>query len=511
MPLFSELDYDFSCPHRDGCPYLEGLSTHWVYKNYQSGRHQDCEQTKILEAVIQRLNDAEDRVKVLEKENAKLKAQNLALHRRQFKARRSPPAPPGPDAKTGKKKKRGAPAGHPGWQRAKPEKIDHTIVVAAPEVCPHCQSSNLQSVDKLSEHIQEDIVLEPRVVSTCFQHHQAYCPDCQRTVCQSGPGELPGSYIGPVAKSASTYLRHTLGVSHRKISRFFNEFFGLRFVPASSLGFDSQAARKGLPLYQDVHAKIQASSLAHADETFWRHDGQNFIVWYAGHQDLAYFNFTKHRSTLEAQALLGENFGGVLVADAYASYNGVHPRARQSCLAHLIRKAKELDQTLALLKPSFQEPRARLLCQKTADLFSRACHAAHLFQRGKLSAVQALAREKELRGELDGLCCHPLSHPTAESFRRRLLGTEQALFFTCLREPNVPPTNNQAEQSLRPIVIMRKVIQCTRGDAGLENHSVLHSLIQTARRQGRAVRQFLQTLLTDDAAAAQAALFRNTS
>jgi transposase len=366
-------------------------------------------------------------------------------------------------------------------------------------------------VSELSEHIQEDIVLEPRVVTTCFQHHQAYCPDCKRTVCQSGPGELLGSYIGPVAKSASTYLRHTLGVSHRKISRFFDEFFGLRFVPASSLGFDSQAARKGLPLYEDVHAKIQASSLAHADETFWRHDGQNHIVWYAGHQDLAFFNFTKHRSTLEAQDLLGNNFGGVLVADAYASYNGVHPRARQSCLAHLIRKAKELDQTLALLKPAFQEPAARLLCQKTADLFSRTCHAAHQFHRGELSADQAMAQEKEFRSELDDLCRRPLSHPIAESFRTRLLGPEQSLFFTCLREPNVPPTNNQAEQSLRPIVIMRKIIQCTRGDVGLVNHSVLHTLIQTARRQGRAVRNFLQTLLTDATETAQAALFRNTS
>ena len=75
----------------------------------------------------------------------------------------------------------------------------------------------------------------------------------------------------------------------------------------------------------------------------------------------------------------------------------------------------------------------------------------------------------------------------------------------------MPPTNNQAEQSLRPIVIMRKVLLCTRGEAGLENHSVLHTLIQTARRQGRDVRQFLETLLADNITTAQAALYRNTS
>jgi transposase len=314
-----------------------------------------------------------------------------------------------------------------------------------------------------------------------------------------------------VAKSTATYLRHTLGVSHRKITRFFHEFFGLRFVPAAALGFDSQAARKGRPLYEDVHSKIKASALVHADETFWRHDGQNFIVWYAGHQDLACFNFTQHRSTKEAQKLLGEHFGGILVADAYASYNGVHPRARQSCLAHLIRKAKELDQTLALLKPPLQEAPARQLCQKAAALFSRACHATHRFQRGEINARQAMAQEKEFRDELASLCRRPLAFTPAETFRQRLLGPEQALFFTCLREPDVPPTNNQAEQSLRPIVILRKVILCTRSQAGLENHSVLHTLIQTARRQGRDVRLFLETLLTANASTAQAALYRNTS
>ena len=514
MPSFSDLDYDFCCPHRDGCPYLEGLSTQWVWRNYQSGRHQNSQQARLLEEVTRALDQAEDRILTLEKENAQLKAQNLALHRRQFKAKfkgRRSVKTPSPEGKTGCKKKRGAPVGHPGWQRAKPTTIDHTVIVPAPVACPHCHRSDLQPVCQLSEHLQEDIVLEPRVVTTCYQHQQAFCPDCQRIISQSGPGELPGSYIGPVAKSTSTYLRHTLGISHRKISRFFNEFFGLRFVPASSLGFDSQAARKGLPLYEDVHEKVQASALAHADETYWRHDGQNIIVWYAGHQDLAFFNFTKHRSSAEAQELLGENFGGVLVADAYASYNGVHPRARQSCLAHLIRKAKEMDQTLALLKPAFADAPARLLCQNTADLFSRTCHAAHLFHSGELSAEQAMARQRELRGELAGLCRRTLSFAPAESFRQRLMGPEQELFFTCLREPNVPPTNNQAEQSLRPIVIMRKILLCTRGPAGMENHSVLHTLIQTARRQGRAVRQFLETLFVKDTPTAQAALYRNSS
>ena len=88
------------------------------------------------------------------------------------------------------------------------------------------------------------------------------------------------------------------------------------------------------------------------------------------------------------------------------------------------------------------------------------------------------------------------------------MGTEQKLLFTCFRHPEVPPTNNQAEQSLRPVVIMRKVIQGTRSQNGLENHSVLRSLFETAKRQGKKAQFFFLDLFTKPTAQAQAALYR---
>ena len=88
------------------------------------------------------------------------------------------------------------------------------------------------------------------------------------------------------------------------------------------------------------------------------------------------------------------------------------------------------------------------------------------------------------------------------------MGPVQAQFFTCFTRPGVPPTNNQAERSLRPVVIMRKVIHATRSPKGLENHSVLRSLFETARRQGRKAHEFFLDLFTKDTAQARAALYR---
>jgi len=483
MPEFKDLPDDFRCPYRDGCPYLEGLSTRWVFARYQEVAGTECQYEYQLEELNRELDEERRQRQQVELQNQQLQAQLHALHRRQFKGRRHPSTCP-----STQRKKRGAPVGHPPWQRPKPQHIDQVVSVAAPRSCPDCHCASLEPLSEIHEHLQEDIVLQPRTVVVCFRHGQAYCPQCDRNVWLPGPGEMPGAYIGPVTKATATYLRYQLHVPERKISQFFNDFFGLKFVPASAYGFERQAVRRGLPLYEDLRQKIRALSVAHADETSWRNEGNPYWAWYAGNPDLAFFHLDAHRSAEAAQSVLGERFRGTLVADAYASYNGIHPKDRQSCLAHIKTKAKELEQELALLKGKAADPDAGQFCRSIQAWVRTACQAHHRLSRGPWRAKTAKRQGRRLRQALRSLCATPLRYAKAEAFRKRLSGPEQKLLFTCFRRPQVPPTNNQAERSLRPLVIMRKIVQGTRSDKGLENHSVLRSLFETARRQGKNLR-----------------------
>ncbi len=507
MPEFKDLPDDFRCPYRDGCPYLEGLSTSWVWRERQDNGFLTSDYERQLEDLNHLLDEGQRQRQALELENQQLRAQLHALHRRQFKGR-SQPAGASPQAAPGERKKRGAPVGHPAWVRPKPKQIDFCFEVAAPRNCPECRSTDLEPVAETREHVQEDIVLEPRVVTTCYVHHQAHCPHCERDVMSLGPGELLGSYIGPAAKATAIYLRFELNVSDRKISRFFADFFGLKFVPASAYGFERQAVRRGQPIYQDLLEKVRSLAVAHADETTWRHDGQNYWVWYAGNQDLAAFRWDPHRTAEAAQELLGEKFSGVLVADAFASYNRVEPKDRQSCLSHIKTKAKEIGQELALLKGPAADPPAEQFCRDIQGWVHDACQAHHQLSPRPWRAKLAKAQERKLKSQLRRLCRQPLRYPKAEKLRQRLLGPEQRMLLTCFRRPGVPPTNNQAERSLRPVVIMRKVIQGTRSEKGLENHSVLRSLVETAKRQDKQAHRFLFDLFTKSTADAQAALYR---
>jgi hypothetical protein len=59
-----------------------------------------------------------------------------------------------------------------------------------------------------------------------------------------------------------------------------------------------------------------------------------------------------------------------------------------------------------------------------------------------------------------------------------------ASLFVFVTEPAVPPTNNAAERSLRPLVVSRKISGGTRSERGTTTKMTLASLFGTWRLQG---------------------------
>jgi transposase len=361
-----------------------------------------------------------------------------------------------------------------------------------------------------AEHIQEDIVIRPRTLVTRYLHGQAWCMRCNRPVVQASEGELLNAPIGPVAKSVAIYLRYRIGIPYRKTAELFRELFGLNFVPASAVGFDRKATARGAPIYEDLRDKIRASDLLHADETSWRSDGLGHFVWFAGNQNLSFFHIDRHRSAEVAKTIFGEDFDGTLVRDRYAAYHGIGVDW-QACIAHILTKAKEIRGEHALLPETETDAATGPFCDRLMDLCSRLCDTGQKLKSGHIPWKAVGKIEKRFVTELNNICQQPLRFKPAQTLRSYLAGPEQKFLFTFLRRPGVPPTNNHAEQSLRHLVIFRKICFGTRSESGLKTHSILPSLVQTARRQGVHPRKFLQTLLTADTPTAQAALYNNSS
>ena len=507
--------WNYQCPYQHGCPHLEGLSTHFVWGEYQYAPEENGEHWRIRDILEQERTAAGKRISELERENEDLKAQLTALHRRQFKTnKKSLKQNIGrTDSAPAAKKKRGAPTGHPGWSRRIPDHIDTVVTVAAPAVCPHCANTDLTPVQEMKDHLQEDIILQPKTRVTQFRHHQAFCPICKRALIQAAPGELLNGPIGPTTKAAAVFLRYGLRIPYRKVQELFAVFFNMPFVPASAMTFDRQATLKGKPLYEDIGQKLRCADRLHADETHWRQDGINHFVWYGGNTDLAFFHINRHRSADVARSIFGDNFQGVLHADGYAAYNGVNPKVRQTCLAHLIRAAREIKQEILLKTPKAQDAQSLLFCDNLTTLLQEACHIARQFNDLEIPRHRSEEFKYSLYASLRKICTTTCASEKAATLQQRLLDPrrEYNRLFTFLDYPDVQPTNNQAEQSLRNIVIFRKICFGTRSPEGSLSHSVLPSLLLTARRQEKHPLDFFKTLFISSTATAQAALYKNSS
>ncbi len=149
---------------------------------------------------------------------------------------------------------------------------------------------------------------------------------------------------------------------------------------------------------------------------------------------------------------------------------------------------------------------------RIANELLRECGPRRSLFRTRMTCVPFIGLRALIPGlekRLKRIAARPLDYPAAQTLRKRLMEKDYDKLLTFLRQKNVDPTNNHAERSIRPHVIMRKICGGTRSAAGSESHAVLPSLLQTAQRQGKSSLPFLLTLLTGTPDAARNALFAN--
>lgn len=496
MARYKEAPYGFECPYRHKCPYL-GVSAVYASATLSDIERDEFRNGHALIEAMKEIDALNEENRALSARVAELESRLKQQHRLKFKRNSKPAAPQADVGRGGKPRKRGAPAGHPPWRRPAPGRVDRTVQVSPPCACPHCAATGLVPTGNSHVQIQEDIVLQPRAVVTEYVHQTAWCPHCRREVFETAEGELRNCAIGPVTQATAVYLRHEVKLSYRDVRKVFSGLFGMPFVPASAMAFSHRAADRGANLYEDLRDKIRASDIVHGDETHWRVSGQSAFLWYAGNAQAGFFHADRSRGSEAAVSIFGDAFRGSLIADSYAGYNAVNPRRRQSCLAHLKRKAKEIAERIALMPVRRRDAPSLRFCNAIEKFFAFCCRVGRRRDEGTLSFPAAKAYIPRLRRTLGEICLLPLADADAENLRDRVTDPERDgdYLFTFLEVARMPPTNNHAEQSLRLPVIFRKITFGSQSERGAKALAVNLSLATTAKRQSRDPLELFKTIL----------------
>src|SRR5271169_1248243 len=373
--------------------------------------------------------------------------------------------------------------------RVVPSVIDETHEAPLPESCPRCGGaaihrracrSSIPSRDSASADL-------PAVQCGGGSLHllRQACAGAAsaanfRRIGMCGQPDRTGGAIG------DHLLNKELGLSQGKISRFLQALFGIKLTRGGSCQIMLRCARRCEGNYQAIVQRVQQSPFLVPDETGWRIGGWLAWMHVAVAENAVAYVIARQRG-LEASALLiGEDYAGTLVHDGWASYDRFWRAMHQTCLAHLLRRCKELLETA--------QRGAVIFPRQVKALLRESLEIRDQRDAQTITAKAAARKADDLQERMMTLVRPAKTHAANERFRRHLQRHGSQL-FTFLRQEGIDATNHQAEQAIRPAVVNRKVWGGNRTEAGAAAQSILMTVLFTASKLKRDGVQFLSQVL----------------
>jgi transposase len=395
--------------------------------------------------------------------------------------------PPKPDPKKPGRKSGDAHGTH-GHRPLPPGSVAERHEAPLPDACPRCRGPLIET--GTAEQFQTEIPRQPLIRQ--FTVHLGHCGACGRRVQGRHPLQTSdalgaaASQIGPDAQAAVALLHTRLGLSHGKVAAVFDALFGITVTRGACAQINGRAGLRLETEYRQLLGSVRGSRHLAVDETGWRVGGRSagLHVW-VGDRASAYA-IDSQRSADALERVIGTDWSGVLSHDGYGTYDRFVHAIHQSCLAHVLRRARELLAEATRGAVAF--PRQLIA------LFTEAIHR----RNQSASRVESDPERERARSGFDDRLLAlvrvrravPAYATFAKHLRRHL---EQ--WFTFVFDPSVEPTNWKAEQAIRPAVVNRKVWGGNRTRVGADAQGALMSVFETCRRQARSALDFVSHTL----------------
>jgi len=432
--------------------------------------------------------DALKRIAELEARVAEL-TQKLEEAARAAKRQAAPfrNGPPKPNPKKPGRKSGDAHGAH-GHRPLPPGPVTERYHAPLPQGCPHCDGPLVET--GTAQQFQTEIPRQPLIRQ--FTVHLGHCTACGRRTQGRHPLQTSdalgaaASQIGPDAQAAVALLHTQTGLSHGKVAVVFEALFGITLTRGASAQISGRAGTRLEPQYRQILASIRASKQLSVDETGWCVGGQGawLHVW-VGDQATSYAIDTPRRADA-LERTIGADWSGVLCHDGFSTYDRFTKAVHQSCLAHVLRRARELLATA--VRGAVHFPRQLIA------LFTDAIHARNQRIGTSWTANQRDADRSARDDALLALVRRPREVPAYATFAAHLRKHLEQ-WFRFVFDPSIEPTNGTAEQAIRPAVVNRKVWGGNRTRLGADTQQVLMSVFETCRRRARSVLAFVRDTL----------------
>ncbi|MFH1710868.1 MAG: IS66 family transposase [Nanoarchaeota archaeon] len=404
----------------------------------------------------------EEEVKLLREEMKLLRQENKSLRKRieeleELVKEKSKPSFVKEDVKE-EPKITGQKEGHKGYSRRIPERIDE-IKPLDSEECKYC-GEKLSGIQNVRARTITDI--EVKVINTQYIIHGRYCKNCGRIVEPDVNDALPNARFSLKLMLFIMLMKIGIRIPSNKITEFFG-ILGLEISDGEVYNILNRLKEAFGNYYETLVKRMQEAATKHIDETSWRINGQNNWLWIFVNKEVALYVVEKQRSSEVPIEVLGNQKDKFVTTDRHSAYNVLVEKTgclQQVCWTHLIRNSKDLSEHYREAK--YIHKRMKYIYRKAKE---RKTSKEKLLHWIDLFASRAYTSKEVFR------------------FVKSICRNHREDLFRFVDNPEINPSNNLAEQWLRPAVVIRKVSGGSRSENGAETTAKLLSVMQTIKMQ----------------------------
>ncbi|MFH1473495.1 MAG: IS66 family transposase [Candidatus Aenigmatarchaeota archaeon] len=358
----------------------------------------------------------------------------------------------------------GKKTGYKGATRKRKESTD--FINCFDGVCSQCGKRN--RLKEIKTKIYEEIP-DPqpvKIVEAKWGCYECGCGHCW----ESKPGEVPDKGIfGKNMQAHITLLRFDDRLPLRKTISALERQYRTTLTSKAVYDITKRVADKATPEYEMVRKKIRRATHLHIDETKIKINGKTYWLWIFRSRKNIFFVIHEKRNRSVLDEILGYKYRGIIICDGMSAYKE-YTTYLQRCWAHILRETKEMAEKHDDAKPMHQWMK---------DLFAKVKSASIKDPPNKRKKLHRKCIQ-EMKWLIEIYSSYAHLGTVITTIKNGL-----EFWFTRIIHPQIEPTNNNGERSLREMVVLKKIMGTLRNQNGADVMAKMMTLISTWRLNGK--------------------------
>ena len=382
-------------------------------------------------------------------------------------------------------RKSGGQKGHKG-RSLKMSPTPGQIVEHRPGYCNHCGNAFGQdSVFELHQRKQEVVIppIEPKHIE--HRSFRCRCGNCGLDTVSQLPPHLKGNVqYGKDIEALIGYLSVYQYMPSDRMRSFFKDIMNLPISEGTIYNLLASMGKKVGPVHEQLRGKVSRSEVVGGDESGMKVNGDKAWFWTFQTQLCTYIKAAYSRGYKTIEETFADGFPmSVYVSDSLPAQLKIPTKAKQLCLAHLMRELKNFESALDCGWAT-----------EVKRLFKEAIECKREMTTGDYTAGNPVVMELENRLSQLLEAGSPKDNKKIKAFTNRLKKHRSSI-FTFLYHREVPPGNNASERAIRNAKLKMKISNQFKSFEFANYYAAIRSVIDTTIKNSNNVFSALRHLV----------------